>query len=114
MFAAPWLEWRATLAKYLDALEAAKLGDLAMLENFSKKQLCQSWTPTLPDFGDGIKSRRDTRWATFGMWSDSIKILTAVNFQVAKKRRRFAHLGARDAEWDRHGLTRVVSPIASS
>ncbi len=106
VFAAPWLEWRATLAKYLDALEAAKLGDLAMLENFSKKQLCQSWTPTLPDFGDGIKSQG---YKMGDVWEveDSIKILTA-DFQAGKSGEG-SHIWALVTQWDRMGNSRRLA-----
>ena len=89
--------------KYLAAIEAAKIGNLTMLENFSKKQLCQSWTPTLPDFGDGIKSQGHK---TGDVWEveDSIKILTA-DFQAGKSGEG-SHIWALVTQWDRHGNSR--------
>lgn len=104
--AAFWLEWKEKLKKYLEAIEAAKLGNLSMLENFCKKQLCFSWTPTIPDFGDGIKSsgyRIGDEWEV----EEAIKILTA-DFQ-AGMRGEGSHIWALVTQWDRAGNSRRLA-----
>jgi len=47
VFAMAHIQWKRTLAVYRDALKQAELGLYAQLENFAKKQLCASWTPTV-------------------------------------------------------------------
>ena len=51
-FAAPWLSWSDTLARWLKAIQAAKLGDLKPHEEFVKKVECRSYSPIIPDLGE--------------------------------------------------------------
>jgi hypothetical protein len=58
--AAHWMSWQQHHIEYKSSLEAAKLGNLKPLEDFTKKRKCMAWTPIIPDFGDTQRSNFKT------------------------------------------------------
>lgn len=52
-WAAWWMPWSDHLAKYREAIETAKMGNLGPHENWVKKRLCQSYVPEIPNLGEG-------------------------------------------------------------
>jgi hypothetical protein len=47
-----WIPWRSMLAEYRAALQAARNGDLKPHEDWTKKRLCRSYRPEIPDLGE--------------------------------------------------------------
>jgi len=39
-------DWRELVTEWLDACNAKRLGDLSLLEEFTRKKLCKPWSPT--------------------------------------------------------------------
>ncbi len=106
VFSVPELEWKSTLQKYVEAIEYALLGNLDVMENFVKKQICGIWTPTMPSLGDA-KGNRDYRlgdpWQPGG---ETLRVLSCD--PQAGKAGEPAHRHALVTEWDRQGNSRRV------
>jgi phage terminase large subunit GpA len=109
VFAMSGISWRSVLKTYREAIKSAKLGNLAELENFVKKQLCGTWRATLPDFGEG-KGVGDydvgESWVIDG---ETCKILTA-DYQAGKGDEG-AHLWALRTVWNRNGDSRRLGYV---
>ncbi len=87
-------------------MSAAKLGNLKPHEDWIKKRLCRSYTPRLPDFGDG---RGAADYYVGDSWgaSDTIKILTSD--PQAGKADEGAHFRGLVTQWDRDGNSRRLA-----
>lgn len=104
--AAHWMPWREMLLEYRAALNAARLGDLKPHEDFEKKRLCKSYTPTLPNFGDK-HGEDDYKLGDNWNRTDTIRILSA-DYQAGKKDEG-SHIWALATEWDRLGNSRRLA-----
>ncbi len=106
VFAVAHLQWRKVLALYRSAIASARLGNTEPLQNFAKKQLCASWTNTLPDFGDG---RGESDYKVGDIWAvdDSIRIMTSD--PQAGKADEGAHFRGLITQWDRDGNSRRIA-----
>ncbi len=104
--AAHWMPWREFRLEWYAALESAKLGDLKPHEDFQKKRLCNSYTPSLPDFGD---SHGESNYKLGDVWGkeNTVRILTA-DYQAGKKGEG-SHLWALVTEWTKQGDSRRIS-----
>ena len=106
VFSVPELEWKSTLQKYVEAIEYALLGNLDVMENFVKKQICGIWTPTMPSLGDA-KGNRDY-WLG-DVWQPGGETLRVLSCDPqAGKAGEPAHRHALVTEWDRQGNSRRV------
>lgn len=72
-FGPRWKAWRDLLAIYQSAIASAKLGDLAPYENWTKKQLVQTWTGDFPLLGSHGGGRNYDR-ASLVRRPDSIRV----------------------------------------
>lgn len=106
VFAAHWISWRETFLEHKAAMDAAKLGDLKPLEDFTKKRLCKQWKPYLPDFGEG-KGKNDYKLGDVWVVDDSTRILTG-DLQAGKASEG-AHIHALVTQWDRAGNSRRIA-----
>lgn len=104
-FGAWFMPWSGHLAKYREAIEAAKIGNLEPHENWIKKRLCQSYKPVLPDFGE---SKGNNNYSLGDVWGvpNTTRMLT-VDYQAGKKSEG-SHLLALCTEWDMEGNSRRV------
>lgn len=78
-FAAHWVPWSEQLNKYREAIEAARMGNLQPHENFIKKRLCQSYTPEIPNLGDGCGS---SDYVVGNVWITESEQLGVCSFDV--------------------------------
>jgi hypothetical protein len=105
VFSVPELEWKSTLQKYVEAIEYALLGNLDVMENFVKKQICGIWTPTMPSFGDA-KGNRDYKLGDSWGVNPCKRFLTSD--PQAGKGGEPAHRHALVTEWTPQGDSRRV------
>jgi hypothetical protein len=108
VFAAYWIPWRETYDEFNSAAKIAReFGNLKPLEDVTKKRLCLSWKPHLPELGD---KKGDSDYVTGAPWvvkcnqPDTIKLCTA-DFQAGKGSEG-SHLWANCSQWDRDGNSR--------
>lgn len=106
VFAIPDLPWRKTLATYREAMAAARLGNLSLMENFCKKQLCGSYTPILPDFGEG-KGASDYKLGDAWNCGESEKFM-GIDFQAGKTDEG-QHFWCLVTQYDRAGNSRRLA-----
>ncbi len=104
--AAHWMSWREHHIEYRAALEAAKLGDLKPIEDFTKKRKCISWKPYLPDFGDE-RGKNDYKLGDVWAVNESVLILSA-DFQAGKGSEG-AHLWNLVTQWCSNGDSRRLA-----
>ncbi len=103
VFAAHWISWREIFAEHKSAMESAKLGDLKPLEDFTKKRLCKSWLPILPDFGEG-RGANDYRVGDVWNVVESEKFM-GIDRQAGKASEG-EHLWCLIVQYDRRGNSR--------
>lgn len=102
-FGAWFMDWAGHLLKYREAVEAAKLGDLKPHEDWIKKRLCQSYTPHIPNLGEGCGS---SDYAIGSVWITEHEKLRTCSFDVQDE--GGFHLWAQCDEWLRNGDSRRV------
>lgn len=105
VFSVPELSWKSTLQKYAEAIEYALLGNLDVMENFVKKQLCGIWTPTMPSFGDA-KGNRDYKLGDKWETGETLRVLSSD--PQAGKAGEAPHRHALVTEWNRAGESRRI------
>lgn len=106
VFALAHLEWRKVLALYRSAMKSAKMGNTDPLQNFAKKQLCASWTNTLPDFGEG-KGANDYKLGDVWQVEDSERFM-GIDRQAGKGDEG-EHLWVLIVQYDRAGNSRRLA-----
>jgi phage terminase large subunit GpA-like protein len=94
---AHWMAWSEHQTEYEKALDAAKLGDLKWLEDFTKKRKCKAWKAYIPDFGQE-KGSKD--YQTGDIWAVSEKCRILTGDLQAGKANEGMHLWNLVTEWD--------------
>ena len=107
VFAAHWISWSTAAIESERAMEAAKLGDLSILEDFHKKRLCKAWKPFLPNFG-GNKGVNDYVMADKWETGEETRRVIGADFQAGSKGEG-AHIHAICVEYDRAGNSRRIA-----
>ena len=107
VFAAHWISWSTAAIESERAMEAAKLGDLSILEDFHKKRLCKAWKPFLPNFG-GNKGVNDYVMADKWETGEETRRFIGADFQAGSGSEG-AHIHAICVEYDRAGNSRRIA-----
>ena len=105
-FAPRWRPHRDLLAIYLGAVHSAKLGDLAPYENWTKKQLVQTWNGEFPMLGDSTRGR-DYKLGDVEVVDENKLRTFSVDFQEGQKGTG-SHFWALCDEFERDGSSKRV------
>lgn len=97
------ITWKEVLADWLRALAAERQGDLKPMEDFVKKRLCMSYTPTLHALGENANSRD---YKLGSVWITGEPLLRTCSFDVQDE--GGFHLWAQCDEFKRDGSSRRV------
>lgn len=101
-FGAWWMPWDGHLAKYREAIEAAKLGNLEPHENWIKKRLTKSYRAEIPDLGEGT-GQNDYKVGDVWIVKDEKLRDCSIDVQAAPR-----HYWIQVDEWQRNGDSRRV------